>query len=319
GAILPIELTNEDIRNTKAYKKYYACATREAAPKPKASARWKRGGSDTSITPPIAITTPTTTVTAAPRLTAAKKGKQPAKAKSPTDPSEVARTKAEQLKIILRRSRQESHISQLGGSSTDKGTGSKPGVPDVPSDDSKEDISWNSLDDEDVDALDKDKNDNDGDKKDESDDGKEDDDDKDEIAKIDKLEDTESGGGNDEETESDEESNEEETREEEEESFNPNPRTPEDSEDDGNGKEDQGLRVCEEQRLIKEEEADELYCDVDINQGRGLQVSHDIEDSHVTLTLVHPDGQQESSSVSSFVTSMLNPISDAGVQSIDIC
>nr|GFD45814.1 hypothetical protein [Tanacetum cinerariifolium] len=41
-----------------------------------------------------------------------------------------------------------------------------------------------------------------------------------------------------------------------------------------------------------------------------------IEDSHVTLTPVQPDGLQESSSVSSFVTSMLNPISDAGVESI---
>nr|GFA86669.1 hypothetical protein [Tanacetum cinerariifolium] len=81
-------------------------------------------------------------------------------------------------------------------------------------------------------------------------------------------------------------SEEEETREEEEESFDPIPRTPEDSEDDGNGKKDQGLRVSEEQRLIEEEEADELY--------------HD----------------QESSSVSSFMTSMLNPISDAGVESI---
>nr|GFD19676.1 hypothetical protein [Tanacetum cinerariifolium] len=58
--------------------------------------------------------------------------------------------------------------------------------------------------------------------------------------------------------------------------------------------EDQGLRVSEEQRLIEEEEVDELYRDVNINQGRGLQ----------------------SSSVSSFVTSMLNPISDAGVESI---
>nr|GFA29972.1 hypothetical protein [Tanacetum cinerariifolium] len=48
GAILPIELTNEDIRNTKAYKECYACATGEAAPKPKASARRKRGGSDSS-------------------------------------------------------------------------------------------------------------------------------------------------------------------------------------------------------------------------------------------------------------------------------
>nr|GFB08976.1 hypothetical protein [Tanacetum cinerariifolium] len=106
------------------------------------------------------------------------------------------------------------------------------------------------------------------------------------------------------------------TREEEEESFDPIPRTPEDSEDDGNGEEDQELRVSKEQRLIEEEEADELYRDVDINQGRGLQVSQDIKDSHVTLTPVKPDSQQESSSVSSFVTSMLNPISDAGVESI---
>nr|GFB05799.1 hypothetical protein [Tanacetum cinerariifolium] len=105
-------------------------------------------------------------------------------------------------------------------------------------------------------------------------------------------------------------------REEEEESFDPIPRTPEYSEDDGNGEEDQGLRISDEQRLIKEEEADELYRDVDINQGQGLQVFQDIKDSHVTLTPVQPDGQQESSPVSSFVTSMLNPISDAGVESI---
>nr|GFD25166.1 hypothetical protein [Tanacetum cinerariifolium] len=64
------------------------------------------------------------------------------------------------------------------------------------------------------------------------------------------------------------------------------------------------------------EEADELYRDVDINQGKGLQVTQNIKDSHVTLTPIHPDGPQERSSVSSFVTSMLNPISDAGVESI---
>nr|GFB71989.1 hypothetical protein [Tanacetum cinerariifolium] len=73
--VLPIELTNEEIRNTKAYKEYYACATREAAPKPKASAKRKRSGSDTSITPPTAITTLTTTGAVTLRLTAAAKGK----------------------------------------------------------------------------------------------------------------------------------------------------------------------------------------------------------------------------------------------------
>nr|GEX80502.1 hypothetical protein [Tanacetum cinerariifolium] len=125
GVVLPIELTNEEIKNTKAYKEYYACATREVAPKPKASARRKRSGSDTSITPSTPITTPTTTI--AP-----------------------------------------------GGFGTDKGTGSKPGVPDVPSNDSEEEISWNSSDDEDVDAQKKNRDDDEGDEKGESDDGKKD-------------------------------------------------------------------------------------------------------------------------------------------------
>nr|GFC26672.1 hypothetical protein [Tanacetum cinerariifolium] len=66
---------------------------------------------------------------------------------------------------------------------------------------------------------------------------------------------------------------------------------PKDSEDDGNGEEDQGLRISEEERLNEEEVADELYRDVDNNQGRGLPLSQDIEDSHMTLTPVNPDGE----------------------------
>nr|GFC90076.1 hypothetical protein [Tanacetum cinerariifolium] len=96
----------------------------EAAPKPKASARKKKGDSASSTTP--STPTPTTTVESAPR------------------------TEAEQLKIVLKRNRQETHISQQSGSGTDEGTGSKPGVPDVPSDDSEEELSWYSSDDEDV-------------------------------------------------------------------------------------------------------------------------------------------------------------------------
>nr|GFB01084.1 hypothetical protein [Tanacetum cinerariifolium] len=136
-----------------------------------------------------------------------------------------------------------------------------------------------------------------------------------EIPKNDN-EDKESGKGGDEVSESERESNEEETRKEEEESFDPIPRTPEGSEDEGSDEEDQELRLSEEARIQEEEEADELYRDVNINQGRGLQVTQNIEDSHVTLTPVHPDGPQESSSVSSFMTSMLNPINDAGMESI---
>nr|GFD53004.1 hypothetical protein [Tanacetum cinerariifolium] len=102
------------------------------------------------------------------------------------------------------------------------------------------------------------------------------------------------------------ESNEDETRQEEEGSFDPIPRTPEGREDESNDEEDQELRLSEEARIQEEEEADELYRDVNINQGRGLQVTQNIEDSHVTLTLVNPDGPHESSSISSFVTNMLN-------------
>nr|GEY82515.1 hypothetical protein [Tanacetum cinerariifolium] len=296
GAILHIELTTEDIRNTKAYKEYYACATGEAAPKPKASARRKRGGFDSSTTPPTPIATPTPL--AALRLTAAAKGKQPARATSPTEPSDIERTEAEQLKIVLRSSRHETHISQQGGSSTDEGTGSIPGVPDVPSDDSEEEISWNSFDDEDVDDQTKGRDDNEGEKTDESDDDddnqeeaekvNDDDDDEEDISKIDEQEAIESGEGDDEETESNGESEEEETREKEEESFDPIPITPEEN---------------------------ELYRDIDINQGRGLQVSQDIDDSHVTLTPIHSDGR-ESSSTSSFMTSLLNSIIDPGMESI---
>nr|GEU92428.1 hypothetical protein [Tanacetum cinerariifolium] len=43
----------------------------------------------------------------------------------------------------------------------------------------------------------------------------------------------------------------------------------------------------------------------------------EFEDTHVTLTLVNPDGQQQISSMSSqFVTSMLNPSPDAGINSL---
>nr|GFC38931.1 hypothetical protein [Tanacetum cinerariifolium] len=67
GALLPIELTNEDIRNSNAYKEYYAVATGATPPKPKASVRKTRSSSDTTLTPP--------TTAAGPRLTTYEKGK----------------------------------------------------------------------------------------------------------------------------------------------------------------------------------------------------------------------------------------------------
>nr|GEY63482.1 hypothetical protein [Tanacetum cinerariifolium] len=99
GALLPIELTNEDIRNSNAYKKYYAVAIGATPPKPKASVRKTRSSSDTTITPPTAA--------------------------------------------------------------TDEGAGSIPGVPDVPTDESEEEISWNLTDEEGDDKDDDEGNDGD--------------------------------------------------------------------------------------------------------------------------------------------------------------
>nr|GEW94225.1 hypothetical protein [Tanacetum cinerariifolium] len=202
-----------------------------------------------------------------------------------------------QLKLVTKRSLQQTHISQASGSGANEGTGSIPGVPDVPTDESEEEISWNSIDEEGDDDKRKDGDDDNGDDEDE--------------------------GGDDEQASDEEEfihlslstHTKEETRDEE--SFVPIPKTPENSDDEGNGEEDLDLNVGREEGHNEKEEEDELYRDVNINQGRGIQTTQEVKDSHVTLTPVNPDGQQQSSSVSThFVTSMLNPTPDAGMESI---
>nr|GEV01493.1 hypothetical protein [Tanacetum cinerariifolium] len=229
GALMPIELTNDEIGNSKAYKEYYAITTGEVVPKPKASVRRTRSSSNTSITPP--------TVVASPRLTASAKGKQTAKASK--------------------------------DKSADEGTGSKPEVPDVPTDESEEELSWNSIDDE---GDDNEGKDGDDDEEDEGDAGN--------IGHV--VRDNDKDGDKESKGDDEEGTGDEETRDEE--SFDPIPQTPESNEDEGDGEQDQALNIGEEERLNKEEEAEELYRDVDINQGRGIQVNQEVKDSHVTLT-----------------------------------
>nr|GFD50209.1 hypothetical protein [Tanacetum cinerariifolium] len=72
GALLLIGLTNEDIKNSNAYKEYYAVATGATPPNPKASVWKTRSSSETTISP--------LTAAAGLRLTTSEKGKQPAKA-----------------------------------------------------------------------------------------------------------------------------------------------------------------------------------------------------------------------------------------------
>nr|GEW99497.1 reverse transcriptase domain-containing protein [Tanacetum cinerariifolium] len=268
-AILPIELTNEDIRNFAAYKEYYAIASGATPPKTKASVRKTHSSSDTTITPPMAAGT---------RLSTSDKGKQPAKSskvKGLSVLSEVAMTEAEQMKLAIKRSLQQTYISQASGSGADEGTGIIPGVPDVPTDESDEEISWKSSDEDDDDEV-----------NDRSDD-QEDDDDQDD---------------NDDDQDTDNEKN---------------------SDDEGNDDASLGMNVGSEEGLYAEDDDDELYRGVNINlEGRDVQMTdvhttQVFEDTHVTLTPVNPDGQQQSSSVSSqFVTSMLKPSPDAGIDSL---
>nr|GEW42544.1 hypothetical protein [Tanacetum cinerariifolium] len=218
GVMLPIELTNEDIRNSEAYKGYYAVASGATPPKTKARVRKTKSSSDTSITPPTA----------------------------------AAMTEAEQLQLATKRSLQQTHISQASGLGADEGTGIIPGVPDVPTEESDEKISWKSSDEEDDDDQDSDEED-----------------------------------------------------------------------DEGNDDENIGLNIGSEEGQDAEDDEDELYRDVNINlEGRVVQMAdvhttQEFEDTHVTLTLVNPDGQQQSSYVSSqFVTSMLYPTPDAGIDSL---
>nr|GEU66771.1 retrovirus-related Pol polyprotein from transposon TNT 1-94 [Tanacetum cinerariifolium] len=227
GALLPIELTNEDIRNSNAYKEYYAFATGATPPKPKASVRKTRSSFYTIVTPPTAA--------AGPRLSTSAKGKQPAttsKAKSLSALSKVAITKAQQMKLATKRSLQQTHISQASSSGADEGT---------------------------------------------------------------KFNHPSSSTHAEEETK-------------DEESFDPILKTPENTNDEGNGEENLGTNISREEGHDEKEEEDELYKDVNINLGRGIQLgdvhtTQEVEDSHVTLTPVNPNGQQQSSSVSSqFVT-----------------
>nr|GEZ06974.1 hypothetical protein [Tanacetum cinerariifolium] len=57
GAMLPVEVTNEDIRNSTTYKEYYAITSGAAPPKTKASVRKTQSSSETTMPPPTAANT----------------------------------------------------------------------------------------------------------------------------------------------------------------------------------------------------------------------------------------------------------------------
>ncbi|GJU61030.1 hypothetical protein Tco_1238796 [Tanacetum coccineum] len=134
-------------------------------------------------------------------------------------------------------------------------------------------------------------------------------------------------------THDDETTHEEETDEDD--TFDPIVHTPShvsSSDDENSDNEVEGMDVegekSDEDATYVEDQGNEEDRDTNANlEGRDdvkadvvlpqVQATQEIEDTHVTLTPVNPDGQQQSSSISSgFVSNMLNPNQDTGVDVI---
>nr|GEX71118.1 hypothetical protein [Tanacetum cinerariifolium] len=279
GAMLPVELTNEDIRSSAAYKEYYGIASGAAPPKTKESVRKTQSSFDTTMPPPMAAST---------RLSTSAKGKQHAKsskAKGLSVLSEVALTEAKQMKLAIKRSLQQTHISRTSGSGTDEGTGIIPGVLDVPTYESDEEISWKSSDEDDDNDVDY-----------QSDAAAADDDDDDQEDEDEQDDDDQDDNDDDQNSDNDVEN----------------------SNDESNDDESHGMNVGGNEGPDAKDDDKELYRDVNINlEGRDIQMTdvhttQVLEDTHVTLTLVNPDGIdslfESTSRVSVLVTTTVDPL-----------
>ncbi|GKD25747.1 hypothetical protein Tco_1231961, partial [Tanacetum coccineum] len=184
------------------------------------------------------------------------------------------------MKLATKRSLIETHGSHASGSGAYEGTGSIPGVPDVPT---------YGSDDEQTDS------DNDGD---------------DFVHPKFSTHDEE---------------------DKEEDSFDPRVQTPShvESTDDEEIQDEnvEGDKMNEEE-TNEEAKVDALYRDVNVNlEGRDtkmtdaprtiVQTTQVIKDTHVIITLVNLEGQQQCSSMSyGFVSNMLNPSPDTGIDSL---
>nr|GEX03944.1 hypothetical protein [Tanacetum cinerariifolium] len=110
------------------------------------------------------------------------------------------------------------------------------------------------------------------------------------------------------------------------ESFDPIVQTPSqvgNTDDEDNDEDSHGMNVEGDEGANEEDDGNELYEYININlEGRDIQMAdvqttQVIKDTHVTLTLVNPEGQQQSSSVSSrLVSNMLNPSPDIDIDFI---
>nr|GEY87802.1 hypothetical protein [Tanacetum cinerariifolium] len=155
------------------------------------------------------------------------------------------------------------HISQPSGSAADEGTGSKPEVPEVPTDESEEELSWNSTDaegDENKEQAD------DDDEEDEGDDGEEG-----------------NGDDNDDEDGDGEEGDDDDVDQE---------VVRDDDKDDDEEVGMMNMNLMKKQGKRKALVLSHKPLKIVKMKGRGLQGTLEVEDTHVTLTPVKPDGME---------------------------
>ncbi|GJS50880.1 hypothetical protein Tco_0624242 [Tanacetum coccineum] len=281
GAILPDYLTNPAMKASEAYKTYHDLATGKVQPKPKYVRRSSRSKTEQEPKP-----SPGKRVKATAKVAKSGKKKQPALGLEAL--SDIALTEAEQLKLVTKRSLIQTHISNASGSGAHEGTGVSPGVLDAPTYRSDEEIPWKSSDEDDDDEVNVSEHEDDDD-----DERTESDNDGDDFVHP-------NFSTHDDEAKQDEEVYEED-------SFDPRVQTPshvESTDDEDNDDEIHDANV--EGDKMNEEET---YAEDEANE---------TEDTHVILTApINPEGQQQSSSVSSgFVSNMLNPRPDTGIDSI---
>ncbi|GKC60552.1 hypothetical protein Tco_1088150 [Tanacetum coccineum] len=295
--------------DSKAYKTYHAYATGEkisktkyvknkaypeSSPKKKSAqaSKGKRIKTSTKVAKPVKKKQPTTT----------------SKDKGLNVISEVALSKAEQIKLATKRSLIQTHSSHASGSGADKGTDVISGVPDVPtynSDD--EQISWKSSDEDDDDEVnvsedDDNQNDDDADNEDdyevnvsEDDDNQNDDDadnEDDYEVNVSEDDDDKNDDNADNEGDDDQDDDNEQTKSNNDDddlihpklsAFDEKERQDEEDkeeewyDDEAYDEETKGVNVegeeLDEEQINEEEEANELYMDVNVNlEGRDTKM-----------------------------------------------
>ncbi|GJS62642.1 hypothetical protein Tco_0657426 [Tanacetum coccineum] len=321
GAILPDTLTNQEMKESDAYKTYYAFASGKEIPKSKYVRPSTR---EKTVQAPKASPGQRLKTTA--KVAKSGKKKLPAtvpKAKGLETLSEVALSEDEQMKIATKRSKTQFHSSHASGSGDrvdtqskvpdeqqqkvtgiDEGAGDRLEVPDVPKYDSENDEEfWTFSQDDDEDE-------------------------KETYMNVD-SEETESNNDGDDFThpslstyKADDQEEEEEKADDDEVSSDQKVSTPpvhEFTEEEENQEGDDYINEGEQE----EEEEEDLYRDVNVNLERSdvemtdAQANQETDNAHVTLTTEPLVVQHQSSSVLlNLVSKYINPSSDIGIDSI---